>query len=604
MSALDLVFSRPVYAGGSIDLVFGDDGGSAPILPLTADITVMFGSTVVQATAAYDNRLPHTVSAARGLRHQVAVPAEAQAIAAWVPPTHIDHQHAAQWQAATSSAGAPATGWNTTAPVQHEARVRGQSGTTVSAAVRLVHQVCTPVEVLKAIGWQGSIPLAVSLLAPHQVAHGLQVAPLLRLQQGQTLARALLAPHQVATPAQRALVARWQRAQAIPTGRTIYVPTGGEEGEGREISLDLVFACPAYEGGPVDLVFGHVCMPPVTAGIVIPVRSCYVVHNSVTLYRLPAGTEFKAESFTLDIDKDSWTFGWSASLHSSARAHLLRSAPDERVEVECVVNGVSYRLAIDSMGRDKSFPESRIAVRGLGRAAELDDVDLSFGNTAPRTAQQLMDDVLTVNGVSLGWTLDWQIQDWLVAADAFLFRGSYIGALRYIAEAARAYIHPHTTDKVLRVLPLYPQAPWDWATLLTPDIELPAAVAAVVNVEEVMRPRYNRVFVGGVGKGVFGPVDRTGTAGDKVAPQVLHPLITAAEAHIQCGRGVLSDTGLQEHFSVQTMVLPETGIILPGKVLRFVDEDGPHLGIVRNTAVKMPEFPMLSQTLVVETHVE
>jgi hypothetical protein len=367
----------------------------------------------------------------------------------------------------------------------------------------------------------------------------------------------------------------------------------------------MVFACPAYvPGAPVALVFGHVCLPPTPAGIVIPIRSCYVVQNSVTLYRLPAGTEFKAESFTLDIDKDSWTFGWSASLHSSARAHLARSTPDERVEVECVVNGVSYRLAIDGMGRDRSFPESRIAVRGRGRAAELDDVDLSFGSTAPRTAQQLMGDVLTVNGVSLGWTLDWQITDWLVPTGAFLFNGSYIGALRHIAEAAGAYIQPHPTDKVLRVLPLYPHAPWDWATLLTPDIELPADVAKVVNLEEKMRPQYNRVYVGGVNKGVFGPVTRGGTAGDRIAPQVIHPLITAAEAHIQRGRAVLSDTGLQEPFSVQTMVLPETGIILPGKALRFVDEDGPHLGIVRNTSVQMQEWPELYQTLGVETHAE
>jgi hypothetical protein len=329
-----------------------------------------------------------------------------------------------------------------------------------------------------------------------------------------------------------------------------------------------------------------------------------VVQNSVTLYRLPAGTEFKAESFTLDIYKDSWTFGWSASLHSSARAHLARSTPDERVEVECVVNGVSYRLAIDGMGRDRSFPESRIAVRGRGRAAELDDVDLSFGSTAPRTAQQLMGDVLTVNGVSLGWTLDWQITDWLVPTGAFLFNGSYIGALRHIAEAAGAYIQPHPTDKVLRVLPLYPHAPWDWATLLTPDIELPADVAKVVNLEEKMRPQYNRVYVGGVNKGVFGPVTRGGTAGDRIAPQVIHPLLTAAEAHIQRGRAVLADTGLQEPFSVQTMVLPETGIILPGKALRFVDEDGPHLGIVRNTSVQMQEWPELYQTLGVETHAE
>ena len=97
---------------------------------------------------------------------------------------------------------------------------------------------------------------------------------------------------------------------------------------------------------------------------------------------------------------------------------------------------------------------------------------------------------------------------------------------------------------------------------------------------------------------------RGGTAGDKVAAPIVHPLITAPDAHRQRGLAELSDTGVQEHLSLRTMVLPETGIILPGKVVRYVDEDGPRLGIVRGTNVSMDRWPALHQTLEIETHVQ
>ena len=344
---------------------------------------------------------------------------------------------------------------------------------------------------------------------------------------------------------------------------------------------------------------------PLPALIVIPVRSLYVAQNNVSLHRMPSGAEFVASRFSLQLDADSFTFGWSASLHSSARQHLTRSTPGERVEVECAVNGVLLRLVIESIGRDRQFPDHRITVQGRGRSAELADPSLTFTNPADRTAQQLMLDVLTVNGASLGWTLDWQISDWFVPADRWVFQGSYMGALQDIASAAGAYIQPHRTDKVIRVLPRYALAPWDWATLMTPDIELPVEATSLEGVEEVIRPDWNRVFVGGVHQpGYFGPVTRAGTAGDKVAQPIIHPLITAPEAHIQRGRAELSDTGVQELLSLRTMVLPEAGIILPGKSIRYVDETGARLGIVRGTNVSMDRWPVLHQTLEVETHVQ
>ena len=407
-------------------------------------------------------------------------------------------------------------------------------------------------------------------------------------------------------------VAPWQVAQLlVSTGGPAIVVRPGVVPGLQTVVVPLAFCQPypppgaGWPSGNVALNFAYFCPGTQPAGqIVVPVRSVYMVQNSVTLYRMPAGTEFEASSFTLDIDADSWTFGWSASLHRSARAHLVRSPSTERVEVQALINGQAVRLAVDSIGRDRSFPTDRISVSGRGRAAELDEVSLNFDNVAARTAQQLMADVLTVNGVSIGWSVDWQITDWLVPAGAWLHQGSYISALQDIADAAGAYLQPHFTDKVIRVLPRYAQAPWDWATLLTPDIELPVAATTLENTEEVIKPAYNRVFVGGVSMGVFGPVNRDGTAGDMMAPPVTHALITAAEVHRQRGLAVLSDTGVQEHLTLKTLLLPETGIIMPGKVLRYVTEDGPGLGIVRKTNINMSQWPQMHQTLGVETHVE
>ena len=501
-------------------------------------------------------------------------------------------------------------------------RSHWQSALELTAVVRAVEQPGLPVahvvqsrfEQARALAlaarshFQRGEPVGVAVKSEFQEV--IRLLPVIRgrFQPGVHLVTLRHEDMQTGLPLLRTWRPRFQQAQyplpggqpprPEPPGRDdwCYVPTEPIEllfrPDGRA-PLELLFECDRHPGPP-----------PAPGPIAIPARSCYVVHNSVTLYRLPAGTEFEATNFSLDIDADSWTFGWSASLHHSASAHLARTAPRERVEVECVVNGEHLRLVIDSIGRDRSFPESRISVRGRGRAAELDDPYLSFGNTDTLTAQQLMADVLTVNGVSLGWSLDWQISDWLVPGNIWMLQGSYISALKDIAAAAGAYIQPHLTDKVLRVLPRYPFAPWHWATDLAPDIVLPVEVTSVENIEEVIRPDFNQVHVGGVkAPAVFGPFTRTGTAGDQEAPQVLHPLITAAEAHRQRGQAELSDTGLQEHVTLQTMLLLETGIIMPGTVVSYVSDDRTRLGIVRKTGLRMQEWPVLYQTLGVETHV-
>jgi len=342
--------------------------------------------------------------------------------------------------------------------------------------------------------------------------------------------------------------------------------------------------------------------PPAT--VVVPIKSVYIMINDIILRRVSNNLSLPTLSLSLSIDADSWTWGFSATLPATSLDDVMPDA-NNPVELEASINGNSYRLIAESVSRERTFGQAQIRVTGRGRNAVLAAPYapvLTFANSTQRTAQQLMADVLTINNVPLGWSVDWSPTDWLVPAGAFAVQGSYMDALNSIAGAAGAYIQPHPTAQTLRVMLRYPVAPWAWAGA-TPDYEIPSAVMTRESVEWVDKPEYNRVFVSGTGQGVLGQVTRTGTAGDLVAPIVTDPLITASDAARQRGIAVLSDTGRQATVRLSLPVLAETGVITPGKLVRYVDGTTTRLGLVRAVGVEASgSAASLRQSITIETH--
>lgn len=338
--------------------------------------------------------------------------------------------------------------------------------------------------------------------------------------------------------------------------------------------------------------------------ILVPIRRVSIVINTITLHRVDTGAQLRAHAFNASLDFGSWTWSWSASLHHDAEGLLGRDSAGDTAELHTVINGVPLRLRLESIELDERFlPQKRWAVSGQGKSSILGDSRapiLSFGNAVDRTAQQLASDALTINGVGIGWSLDWGIADWLVPAGAWALQGRYIDAINDIAAAAGGYVQPHPTDAVLRVLPRYPLPPWEWGSV-TPDFEIPRGAAEVVGTKFVDKPAYNGVYVGGESVGVFGPFKRTGTDGAVLAPQVNHALITHADAHRARGIAEISDTGAQEHVTLSMQVLPETGLVVPGQFVRYVG-DRTVMGIVRRTSIDLNR-PKLRQTIAIETHV-
>jgi hypothetical protein len=225
---------------------------------------------------------------------------------------------------------------------------------------------------------------------------------------------------------------------------------------------------------------------------------------------------------------------------------------------------------------------------------------MTFTNSQARTARQLMDDVLTINGVPMGWTVDWGLTDWNVPAGVFSHQGTWIEALSVIAGAAGGYLLPHPRDQTIRVRHRYPVAPWEWATV-TSGFVLPVEAVEKESLRWLEKPSYNRVFVSGQEAGVLAQVTRSGTAGDLLAPMVVDALITEAAVARQRGLAVLSDTGRQIEVSLNLPVLVETGIIEPGAFVQYRDGGIERIGLVRSTQVQAG-FPEVWQTLGVQTY--
>ena len=627
---LDLIFGQAANPAGSpVEIVFGDDGGDGPgeavelqaagsITGLRAPILLRSGVRAfaagqitglrLVAAAQYDVNVTRPVvgtvaqrwqdAVRRGMpareRYQAALPLQAAIREHWQDAGALGAAILARYEAAALRSAPVRQGWQAAIALSGPGVAQG-------------FQEALPLRRAVAQHWQDAVRRSVVRVQGFQEALALRHVVAQRWQEARRASAAVADHMGIAVMRARAWRSHYQEAWVPRPG--VSTPTQPPQPDPcyvPEVPVHLVFDALADHGVPAHLVFiceGHGTEPEPGATVIVPVRRTYIVINNITLHRVDTGAELHAHGFGLSLDHQSWTWTWSASLHHDAAAHLGRDDQGDPAEVEATVNGVPFRLRLERIVQDRRFlPQVRWSVSGKGKASILGAPyapTLSFGAATPRTAQQLAADVLTVNGVGMGWALDWQIVDWLVPAGAWALQGTYIDAINDIATAAGGYVQPHATDPVLRVLPRYPAAPWAWGGI-TPDFEIPGAAAEVVGTEYVDRPGYNRVFLGGVGAGVFGPFSRAGTAGNVQAPQVTHALITHADVHRARGIAELSDTGRQEHFTLRVQVLPETGVIVPGQFVRFRG-DQTVMGIVRSTSIEWSR-PTLRQTLSIETH--
>ncbi|KAI5912319.1 hypothetical protein PA01_12865 [Azoarcus sp. PA01] len=647
----ELLFADPPPADGK--LLFGATAAAAPRSPADlvfdapppTNANLLFGGTgddppapaLVTATLAVGLpplRLAARVARVRRITLAVPLPAlQLRAAAQWDSRTerplahHVVAPHSPAERAPTPAVRAPhdqAALLAVGVAVRHEdgaaagqhAALRHRDAGQARTATTSRHADASPVRAQRAAPQQDAIHARRPILARHREATGLRLhrsaqhQDALRLR-GSAATRFAAArasgawqhtTHGPALIAGRWLATEHQDARRPPPGRYVVVPPVEPPPPPFAADPHLLFCQPFPASA--DLLFGWVCGSTPGAGpVVIPIQECYVVINSFSLVRADTGEPVDVQDFNASLDTDSWGWGWSASLHADLMPLVRSPALGDHVELVATLNGTPLRLVVERIARDRRFGEAWLKVSGRGRAAWLADPHSPVAtryNTEARTAQQLLSDALTVNNVPIGWALDWRVTDWLVPAGSWSHTGTYIDAATRIAESAGAYVQAHNTDQTLIILPRYPVAPWNWPGE-TPDIDLPEDVCEVEGIEWQDKPDYNAVWISGAAAGRRDRIRRAGTAADRSAPTIVDPLATAPEMTLQRGRAALGDTGRQAHITLRLPVLPETGIIQPGKLVRYTESGTPRIGLTRGVQLEQ-RFPELWQTIRLETH--
>ena len=632
MASTDLLFGQlPNPPGGPVEIVFGDDDTGLPpgAVELLASGTITGLRGRIGVRVATRLRAAGAITGLRGrlgVRYDVNVerPVAATARTGWqeaqplrvstqvryeqARPVHAPVQVA--WQNGRSLGSVHQSRWQQAQPLRALVRQQMQQAQRVGSAPTL--QLFEDAARLRSIvlqRMQQALPVAAPPTA-QRFEDATRLRHLVRssFEQGQRLQAAARDSFGRAVPLSRVIAVRYEEARKPPPGISKPVqPPAVDPCYVPSLPAHLVFDELADSSQPVNLVFvceRHGPGPQPVETIVVPVRRVYVVINEARLRRVDGDIQIPTFTMSMSLDADSWTWSFSASVPGYALPDI---EPEDGVPVavQATINGTPYRFIVESIARERTFGRSDLRIGGRGRAAVLDAPYapiMSFSNEFNLTAQQIMIDILTDNGVPLGWDVEWNPDDWNVPAGVFNHQGSYISALNQVAGSISAYLQPHNTDEVLRVLSRYPVAPWDWAGV-TPDFDLPAAVMSRESIEWRDKPRYNRVYVMGQQVGVNGRVTRAGTAGDYLAPSVVDPLITQAVAARQRGIAVLSDTGRIATVGLRLPVLAETGIIKPGNFVRYTDGGTERIGITRSVQVEVG-LPAIWQTLGVETHVE
>lgn len=350
-----------------------------------------------------------------------------------------------------------------------------------------------------------------------------------------------------------------------------------------------------------------------------PQRRTYVVHNTMSVVRLPDRLPIHVDSVSISGSRGSWANSLEFDLSEPDDLVHLKPTPSGPREVEITLNGYVFTGIVESYSRRRSIgndgtPAAAVPVSGRSRTAIL-AAPFAPARTkvaeADRTMAQLVDEELA----DTGFTATYDTVDWIVPGGAWSYDGaSPMDAIARLAEASGAVVQSDPEAKAIRVRPAYPVSPWDWTTS-TPDHVLQDDVVVADSMQVRSAPLYDAVVVTCElqGKGVTAVVKRAGEAGTLYAAQASSPLINADPAAAERGRNILSDRGEQ---SAETRTLPlfpmplgagQTGLVLPLDLVQVQEADGVWHGLCTDFRIEArlegsPPALVIEQTLTLERH--
>lgn len=370
----------------------------------------------------------------------------------------------------------------------------------------------------------------------------------------------------------------------------------------RVITPDLHLICPRDQGN-TDLHFMIGCYSPADKPIIIPRLRTYIVIHNIDVVRLPDNYPIHASQITLELDADSWAWGFSATLlGKEALDAVMPSALGEPVTLAVHVDGYTWHVIVEDWSENREFGKRGVSVKGRGLSAMLSnpyELATSGQTTSDMTIQQVFNAHLPIGE---GWSIQWSAgtPDWLVPTGAWSWQNqSPINAIHDAATNVGLVVVPSRDSKVLKVQQRYPVLPWLF-DLATPDLVVPDSAIKSVQRQQAIPSQANAVYVhGDETGGVLARVLRQYSAGDRVAQAVSTPVVTHADAARLLGGRVLSANHTQPE--VRSITMPLGGVFTLGEIgqlMRVELDSQDHMGIINAVSVSV-ERTIVRQTLTI-----
>jgi hypothetical protein len=306
----------------------------------------------------------------------------------------------------------------------------------------------------------------------------------------------------------------------------------------------------------------------------IPIRKTYMTVNSASLVRWPDLTPVPVVEMSVETDFDSWCWALTATLAGADAWALVQPNP-LACEVQATINNQVWRFLLDVPSNNRSFNYNRVTLRGRSRSAWLHEPYApvqDFSQANAREMVQLAEAAL----YNTGWTIDWDLDNWVVPAGHYTSWNTPIAELIKLVTATDDGLYTDPDLQVITAQKRWPVASWlvdgETADLLIPE----DAVISLTQSPLYSQP-YNGVYVSGTLYGALALVKISGTDG---ALQPTEPLVNAllcdgaGVAARARGLNLLSNSGAGWTMDADVLFTPEIGLVKPGMIVNIASLKG------------------------------
>lgn len=306
--------------------------------------------------------------------------------------------------------------------------------------------------------------------------------------------------------------------------------------------------------------------------IIPPVRSRYMITNTIRCYRTSDNLEIAIKEVNIAIDSDS--IHWTFDMRLGSKIDLDRILNNE---FTLILNDFEFRGYANTETSDFTFGKNSLSVSGLSLSIELTDpyaIEKSYSNATPSTWRQQLQREANSGGFTITYE-DFYTDanlDWSLPASVFSYQSKTPAqAMLQLCSSIGAVLNCDMSERNMIVKPRFSIPLW-YLNDSTEDVVIPTSLIKSMSESSTTNTSYDSAYLQGEQSGANCHVIINGQSGDSAIVVEPNPILTSNNACAERGISELSTSGTISSVQITIPVMPELPILQIGKKLLIKDD--------------------------------